>query len=87
MSRSRFEGNTAGLDGGAIRNEMSSTVIIRQCDVVYNEAYGGTLAGGLMTDGSSASTISNSLFCSNLATNITGAFTDLGGNTISVSCP
>lgn len=87
MSRSRFEGNTAGLDGGAIRNEMSSTVFIRQCDVVYNEAYGGTLAGGLMTDGSSASTISNSLFCGNIATNITGAFTDLGGNTISASCP
>ncbi|MCH2146170.1 MAG: hypothetical protein MK082_13660, partial [Phycisphaerales bacterium] len=80
--------NNAANEGGAMLNELNSNLMVTDCKVRNNQSWAAaTSGGGLTTDPTSASRIRNSLFCNNTAVNINGAWMDLGGNTISATCP
>lgn len=87
MGDSTFDENQAS-EGGAILNEINSQAAVKNCKIRSNQAWGSAFAaGGLTTDGSSVSFVGTSLICANSAVNINGLFVDLGGNTISTTCP
>ena len=82
-----LDGNAAGA-GGAMLNEINSTLGIADCKTIGNVAWSSTApGGGLSTDASSTSRIQSSLFCNNTTMNIHGLWVDLGGNTVTASCP
>jgi len=87
VSDSAFDENQAS-EGGAILNEINSQATIKGCKIRSNQAWSSAFAGGgLTTDTSSMSFVGTSLICANSAVNLRGLYVDLGGNTITTTCP
>ena len=87
-----FENNHGDRWGGAIMNGGTSVTTITNCTFSGNSCadwLGYDEAGGVYNQpdgGGASSIISNSIFCENTPTHVTGVWTDGGGNTFSDVC-
>ncbi|MDG2232314.1 MAG: hypothetical protein P8L16_00720, partial [Ilumatobacter sp.] len=78
FTRCEFTGNTAG-SGGGLYNWGSAPVI---SESIFQDNTGG----GIISDVDSAPRLADTRVCGNTAEQITGAYTDNGGNCISEVC-
>ncbi len=81
ISNCTFTANTSENNGGAIRNTSSSTVTITDCIFTDNIAT-NTNAGGIFCEGGTSVTITGCTLARNFPQNITGDYTDGGGNNL-----
>lgn len=79
-----FVGNHANGCGGGLSNYYSAVVSIELCRIYNNSA--DTCAGAIQNY-QATPTLIDSVVCSNGADQITGTYTDGGGNTIGTGCP
>jgi hypothetical protein len=88
FSNCTFTGNHADSNGGAIWIDVDpeSTVSLEDCTIEDNEA--GIEGGGIRHEstGSTELLITGTSFCDNLPDDLSGNWTDLGGNTFCNAC-
>ena len=83
VSDCRFSLNKASA-GGGMYNTCLSCPEVSNCTFSYNNA---SKSGGMGNAEEGTSTITDSFFCSNIPNQVSGDYTDNGGNVISVFCP
>ena len=75
--------NNTGEFGGGMRNAVGSNTVLSNCRFTGNAAkYGGGMFSSLSTP-----SITSTLICGNTIDQISGKYTDGGGNTIVEDCP
>jgi len=82
VSGSTLSGNTASIQGGAIFSSPASlpyALVVSGSNLSMNSA--SSFGGGAIFIGGGPATISTSFFCGNTPDNISGSYTDGGGNT------
>lgn len=82
VSSCTFSGNLSG-DGGGIANEGGSPTV-SSCTISDNSAYDD---GGGMCNNNSNTVVHDSSICGNTPTQVTGLYSDAGGNIIGLYCP
>ncbi|MCH2144501.1 MAG: right-handed parallel beta-helix repeat-containing protein [Phycisphaerales bacterium] len=78
-----LEGNTAKGDGGGIESR-TATVTIDACSISGNIAGGS--GGGCLFEASESSVVTDTTICTNMPDQVSGLFTDGGGNHIGDFC-
>lgn len=75
--------NQCEIVGGAFFADDSSTITIQNCVIRDNTAQSGA---AIYINGSATAAIEGSKLCNNQTTQIDGAFSDLGGNSLTNTC-
>ena len=78
-----FRANSCASDGGAMQNFSVSPEIL-DCVFERNQA---SIGGAIMSWNTSQPELGGSVICENAAPQLDGPYDDLGGNTVSDSCP
>jgi predicted outer membrane repeat protein len=82
LERCTFTGNESLGAGGAIYNDGAVDIV--DSSIEANSA--GVFGGGILTIADSPTRLLDSVLCRNVPNNTWGAYTDLGGNTLSQDC-
>ena len=78
-----FTGNTANL-GGGMHNQYECKPTLIDCTIKNNTA---ELGGGIYNNTTCSSSLTGTTVCGNMPNQISGYWTDNGGNTIEDKCP